>query len=638
MRVELGKFFKGNEPEGPRDPLTRAFAEEVEKSCRLLGFLIVEERSCRVPDQVIEDIEACREKLKSGNTISDKDRALITKAYRDLIAVPRSSVAYQRILPGKFWDAGSPWTWLFLVFGAIPAIAWVIIHLKWPTGTPYWGDYWYVAPVFYAIISLIVIWGFYAFTGVVTDSKLNQLIGLCYIITAVVLVGSVLPFSNLNVFEYVQPKADLPLSVLKGCALARGTSAPPPSTNNQNQAAATSSSPDIPSEVLCNPSASQSAPANPTDYNFQWVVNIGGIAHSWLPATPTGETKLPSPPAPPPAPTGEVKPPAPLLSGGEAKSPAPPSAPAGKVTQQVPSSPATSESAARDQEFYRISGGLVVPLYVIILAFFGSAVSMTRQVPVYQQRAMDSQDPFSNSEARRSLVFQIMQVLSAPLIAITVYYIYKPSTPAESVVVGFGSGFASEPILLMIRSLVEKLSPARATTTASSAVTIRAEPEAVELGPKQTKQFTAKVQGSGNQEVTWQIIPPEAGAGTISQGGLYSAPDFAADRTVTITATSAADRTKSASASVRLVLPTVRIAPLSLPMKLATTQKITARVLHAQNTEVSWTVHPPGIGGEIDKDGQYKAPATAPTAEVTITATSKADPTKSDSAKVTFQS
>ncbi len=289
--------------------------------------------------------------------------------------------------------------------------------------------------------------------------------------------------------------------------------------------------------------------------------------------------------------------------------------------------------------FYEISGGLVVPLYVIMLAFFGSAVSMTRQVPVYQQRAMDSQDPFTNAEARRSLVFQIMQVLSAPLIAMTVYYIYKPSTPAESVVVGFGSGFASEPILLMIRSLVEKLSPARAATTASTAVTIRTEPEAVELGPRQTKQFTAKIQGSPNQEVTWQIIPPEAGAGTISQGGLYSAPEFAADRTVTITATSAADRTKSASASIKLVLPTaVKIAPLTLPMKLATRQKITAQVQHAQNTEVSWKVHPSDVGGEIDQGGLYKAPDTAPTTEVTITATSKADPTKSDSVKVTFQS
>ncbi len=285
MRELLRKIFKGNEPACPQHPLiqafpeeaerslTKAFSEEVQKSCRLLEFLIVEERSCRVPDHVIDDIEACREKLRGGNTITANDRALITKAYQDLVAVPRSSVAYQRGIPGKFWDGGSPWPWLVLVFGVIPAIAWVIINGKWPANI---HD---VVPVFYAVISLIVIWGFYAFTGVATDSKLNQLIGLCYIITAVVLVASVLPFSNQNVFSYIQPRPELPLGVLKGCALARRTSAPAPSTNNPNQAVAASSSQDIPKEVLCNPSGGQAARAYTTDYNFQWVVNIGGSVH-----------------------------------------------------------------------------------------------------------------------------------------------------------------------------------------------------------------------------------------------------------------------------------------------------------------------------------------------------------------------
>ena len=55
-----------------------------------------------------------------------------------------------------------------------------------------------------------------------------------------------------------------------------------------------------------------------------------------------------------------------------------------------------------------------------------------------------------------------MQVFTAPLIAVTTYYIILPDTPLKSVVLGFGSGFASEPILLMIRAMVDKLRPATA--------------------------------------------------------------------------------------------------------------------------------------------------------------------------------
>jgi hypothetical protein len=57
---------------------------------------------------------------------------------------------------------------------------------------------------------------------------------------------------------------------------------------------------------------------------------------------------------------------------------------------------------------------VVVPLYVIVLALFGSAVSMTRRVPEYQGHSMDAQDSLTNVKARENLVFEIMQVISAP--------------------------------------------------------------------------------------------------------------------------------------------------------------------------------------------------------------------------------
>jgi len=130
---------------------------------------------------------------------------------------------------------------------------------------------------------------------------------------------------------------------------------------------------------------------------------------------------------------------------------------------------------------------------------------MTRRVPEYQGRAMDLQDPLTNVQARGFLVFQIMQVISAPLIAVTAYYIVKPTTPLTSVVLGFGSGFASEPILLMIRSLVEKLSPAQPAEP--SAISVRVEPPSVTLQPKQTQQFTAKVSDRPELTSPGQSIP-----------------------------------------------------------------------------------------------------------------------------------
>ena len=106
----------------------------------------------------------------------------------------------------------------------------------------------------------------------------------------------------------------------------------------------------------------------------------------------------------------------------------------------------------------QIHGGLVVPLYVIMLALIGGAVSMTRRVPEYQRRAADPDDNMTPEQAREYLVFQIMQFVSAPLIAITIYHIFAPTSRATAIILGFISGFASEPLLLGLRALAEKLS------------------------------------------------------------------------------------------------------------------------------------------------------------------------------------
>lgn len=79
-------------------------------------------------------------------------------------------------------------------------------------------------------------------------------------------------------------------------------------------------------------------------------------------------------------------------------------------------------------------------------------------------------------------------------------------------------------------------------------------PGTVTLAPGQTQQFSATVSGQPSTAVTWSISP---GLGSITPGGLYTTPaSIAAQTTVTVTATSTADPTRVASATVIVRPPT----------------------------------------------------------------------------------
>jgi hypothetical protein len=120
----------------------------------------------------------------------------------------------------------------------------------------------------------------------------------------------------------------------------------------------------------------------------------------------------------------------------------------------------------------QITGGLVIPLYVLILALMGAAVSMTRRVPEYQKRVAEANgvhsrnkqasghpksEPISFARASELMVFQIMQVVSAPMIALTAYYLILPDTRSTSVAIAFVSGFTSETILRLLRIAADGL-------------------------------------------------------------------------------------------------------------------------------------------------------------------------------------
>jgi hypothetical protein len=99
-------------------------------------------------------------------------------------------------------------------------------------------------------------------------------------------------------------------------------------------------------------------------------------------------------------------------------------------------------------------------------------------------------------------------------------------------------------------------SPAASVTPT---VTVSISPGSASLLTGQTTTFAATVSGSSNKRVTWSVNGAAGGnstVGTISSAGVYIAPDAPpSPNSVTITATSLADPTRSGNATVTVVNP-----------------------------------------------------------------------------------
>lgn len=112
-----------------------------------------------------------------------------------------------------------------------------------------------------------------------------------------------------------------------------------------------------------------------------------------------------------------------------------------------------------------VTGGVVVPLPFVIIALFGGAISLSRRLPEIQKRsepeyvATAAEPRLGACEAREQMLFQIMQFVSAPLIAITAHQLIEPERQATAVGLAFLAGFGSESILLMIRGVANGLAP-----------------------------------------------------------------------------------------------------------------------------------------------------------------------------------
>lgn len=162
----------------------------------------------------------------------------------------------------------------------------------------------------------------------------------------------------------------------------------------------------------------------------------------------------------------------------------------------------------------------------------------------------------------------------------------------------------------------------------------------------QTVQFTAVVSNASNTAVTWSVngtVGGDTTVGTIDPNGLYTAPaSYPGVGQITITATSVADPSQSASTSLTLDAGVqVTVNPNAISMDLGTSQTFTASITGNTNATVNWSVNGVAGGnatvGIIDASGKYTAPSSMPPkSTVTITATSQADPTASGSAQVTL--
>jgi hypothetical protein len=176
------------------------------------------------------------------------------------------------------------------------------------------------------------------------------------------------------------------------------------------------------------------------------------------------------------------------------------------------------------------------------------------------------------------------------------------------------------------------------TVTAGTAISLSIAPQTASVYTGRTLQFTPTFNTTANTGVTWEVnstIGGDVTHGTISSSGLYTAPaTVPSPATVTITAISQADPTKSATAQVTIVLgTTIVVSPNIVNVPAGSTQAFTATA-NSNPINVTWTLtcnsqqaNGCGLittpGGTANSTGTYTAPAFPPPGgQVSVTATS----------------
>jgi hypothetical protein len=176
-------------------------------------------------------------------------------------------------------------------------------------------------------------------------------------------------------------------------------------------------------------------------------------------------------------------------------------------------------------------------------------------------------------------------------------------------------------------------------------ITVSVTPTAAMVQVAGTQAFAAAVANTSNTAVTWQVngvAGGDATHGTINSTGTYTAPTAVPSGAVTVMATSAADTTKSASATVTVTAvssggtASVAMSPVRAALTTGQSQAFAATVTGNTVTAVTWEVDsiPGGNSsvGTVSATGVYSPPSAAGTH--TVVARSVADTTATASASV----
>jgi len=198
---------------------------------------------------------------------------------------------------------------------------------------------------------------------------------------------------------------------------------------------------------------------------------------------------------------------------------------------------------------------------------------------------------------------------------------------------GLARTFRFTPVIALVAGLASGcLDVPQPASGAGQEVAVAIAPSTATVTTGGRQIFVATVTGTADTSVTWQI--PDAGCGTVTSGGVYTAPASAA--TCHVVVTSSADPTRSATSlvTVQPPLPTIAISvsPSAITVPAASQTTFSATVTGTTDTAVTWLVQEAGCG-TVTAGGVYTAPAGAATCH--LVASSHADPTRTAVAAVT---
>lgn len=253
-----------------------------------------------------------------------------------------------------------------------------------------------------------------------------------------------------------------------------------------------------------------------------------------------------------------------------------------------------------------------------ISAFAAAAVTVTPPVAV-------SVTPAVTSLSSAATMQFTAQVANSSNLAVT--WTAAPGTISSGGLYTAPSVNTSTPAVVTATSVAQTSAFAAAAVTVTPSVTVSVTPSSGSVSSAATLQFTAQVTNTSNPAVTWSASP-----GTISSGGLYTAPSVTSTTSAVVTATSVAQKSASATASLSVTpAVTVSVTPSIDTIGSANTIQFSALVSNASNTAVTWSAAP----GTISSRGLYTAPTVASNTSAVVTATSVALSTAHATAAVT---